>query len=126
MAEHNDLGKWGEEQAITYLKEKGYIIRHHDWCPEHSTKDIDIIAISPDATTVVFVEVKTRSSDELSSPEESVNRTKIRNIASSANTYIHIFDVVEDVRFDIISIIAEGRTVKRIDHIEDAFNPLLL
>ena len=31
MAEHNDLGKWGEEYAMNYLRDHGYIILEHDW-----------------------------------------------------------------------------------------------
>ena len=31
MAAHNELGKWGEETAVRYLKRKGLYIRHRDW-----------------------------------------------------------------------------------------------
>ena len=58
MAAHNDLGKWGEEIAVNFLHKKGYTIRECDWRIGH--RDIDIIALTPDMRTVVFVEVKTQ------------------------------------------------------------------
>ena len=61
MAVHNELGKIGEDFAATYLEHAGYGIIERDWRQGH--RDLDIIARSPDGTTVVFVEVKTRGSD---------------------------------------------------------------
>ena len=55
MAKHNNTGKWGEDLAADYLREKGYEIIERDWRDGH--RDIDIIARSPDLRTIVFVEV---------------------------------------------------------------------
>ena len=62
MAEHNELGKWGEEQAALYLRSKGWYIRHRDWHCGH--RDVDIIAIDEDCSIVIFVEVKTRATNQ--------------------------------------------------------------
>ena len=43
MAEHNDLGKWGEDLAVDYLQRKGYVILERDWRSGH--RDLDIIAL---------------------------------------------------------------------------------
>ena len=43
MAEHNDLGKWGEDLAADYLQRKGYMILERDWKSGH--RDLDIIAL---------------------------------------------------------------------------------
>ena len=51
MAEHNDLGKIGEELAVNYLIEKGYEILERNWRNKH--KEIDIIA--KDGGTLVIV-----------------------------------------------------------------------
>ena len=56
MAQHNELGSWGEELAADYLRNKGYFVFEYDWNSGH--RDIDLIA--KDADVVVFVEVKTR------------------------------------------------------------------
>lgn len=123
MAQHNDLGKWGEEQAATFLERKGYTICDRDWRAGH--RDLDIIALNEDQTILVIVEVKTRTSAELNEPEEAVNRKKIRNIGNVANLYLKQFNVEYDVRFDIVSVTGTSDSNAKIEHIIDAFNPLL-
>ncbi len=122
MAEHNDLGKWGEKIAVDYLHQKGYTIRECDWHYGH--RDIDIIAITPDEETLVFVEVKTRTADDLLLPEEAVDAKKIKNLAYAANAYVKFNQVVQTLRFDILTIMRNDDKNPIIDHIEDAFNPL--
>ncbi len=123
MAQHNDLGKWGEEQAATFLERKGYTICDRDWRAGH--RDLDIIALNEDQTILVIVEVKTRTSAGLNEPEEAVNRKKIRNIGNAANLYLKQFNVEYDVRFDIVSVTGTSDSNAKIEHIIDAFNPLL-
>ncbi|ERJ99146.1 YraN family protein [Hoylesella pleuritidis] len=123
MAQHNDLGKWGEEQAATFLERKGYTICDRDWRAGH--RDLDIIALNEDQTILVIVEVKTRTSAELNEPEEAVNKKKIRNIGNAANLYLKQFNVEYDVRFDIVSVTGTSDSNAKIEHIIDAFNPLL-
>lgn len=123
MAEHNNLGKWGEDEARDYLHDKGYVILERDW---HSGKrDIDIIAKSPDNTTYVFVEVKTRRSDDFASPADAIDAKKIRNIGLAANNYVKMHGIDELLRFDVVTIVGTNRENMRLEHIEDAFNPLL-
>ena len=69
MAAHNELGEWGEEVAVRYLEQKGYVILERDWKSGH--RDIDIIA--QDKDTIVFVEVKTRRNRLFAEPEMSVS-----------------------------------------------------
>ena len=45
MAEHNDLGKWGEQYAAEYLQKQGYLILNRDWRYGRSLNDIDIITV---------------------------------------------------------------------------------
>ena len=123
MAQHNDLGKWGEEQAATFLERKGYTICDRDWRAGH--RDLDIIALNEDQTILVIVEVKTRTSAELNEPEEAVNKKKIRNNGNAANLYLKQFNVEYDVRFDIVSVTGTSDSNAKIEHIIDAFNPLL-
>jgi putative endonuclease len=124
MAEHNDLGKWGEEKAVEYLQRHGYTIRDRDWRYGH--RDLDIVAVTEDQTTLVVVEVKSRSSDELADPEEAVDRKKIRHLARAANDYVKLFAIDSDVRFDIITVVGKSDADVKIEHIVEAFNPLLI
>ncbi|HKM40245.1 MAG TPA: YraN family protein, partial [bacterium] len=75
------VGKQGEEFAQRYLARLGYrIIERNFSCP---IGEIDLIA--QDGNTLVFIEVKTRSSLRFGLPEEAVTRTKqqkLRNVAS--------------------------------------------
>jgi putative endonuclease len=125
MAEHNDLGKWGENYAAEYLMKQGYIIMDRNWRYGRSLNDLDIICKTEDLTTVVFVEVKTRSHEELVRPEAAIDRKKIYHIGRAADHYVKLFHINERLRFDIITIIGtkESGDVK-LNHIVDAFSPL--
>ena len=122
MAEHNDVGKWGENLAVRYLHKNGYTIRECDWRYGH--RDIDIIALSPDQRYVVFVEVKTRTANDVVTPEEAVDKQKIKNLGYAANAYVKLNQIVLDLRFDILTIVGNKDSEPIIDHIEDAFNPM--
>lgn len=118
MAEHNDLGKIGEELAVNYLIGKGYEILERNWRNKH--KEIDIVA--KDGGTLVIVEVKTRQSDGFGEPDMAVTRQKQRCLVYAANAYVFSKRLDLDIRFDIISIVFNQGNPK-IDHIEDAFLP---
>ncbi len=124
MAEHNDLGKWGEDVAVDFLERKGYSVCDRDW--KVGKRDLDIIAVSDSGMELVFVEVKTRQSAELQEPEQAVNPRKMRNLAIAANAYVKSHDVTLAVRFDIISVVGKASEVESIEHWEDAFNPMLI
>ena len=76
MAAHNELGKWGEELAAVYLREKGYIILDCNWKSGHH--DLDIVA--SDHGTLVIVEVKTRRNRLFGAPEEAIDYKKMRSL----------------------------------------------
>lgn len=124
MAEHNDLGKWGEDEAALYYEDRGYEILERDW--KVGKRDIDLIALTEDKDTLVFVEVKTRQNSDLQEPEEAVDVKKMRNLAIAANAYVKLYGLDMDVRFDIISVIGKCSCVESIECFEDAFNPLLI
>ncbi len=127
MAEHNDFGKWGEDYAAEYLKGKGYIILERDWTFGRSKRDIDIICKTSDLTTVVFVEVKSRGSADVTSPEDAVDVRKMRHLMVAADEYVKSHDISEELRFDIVAITGKRNSKQVIvNHIEDAFNPLLI
>lgn len=123
MASHNELGKWGEEYATKYLRDNGYTIVERDWRVGH--RDIDIIARTPDNTTVVFVEVKTRTSDVVTKPEQAIDTKKIRSIGMAANIYVKQNNISDLLRFDIITIVGSNDDNAMLEHTEDAFNPCL-
>lgn len=123
MARHNELGKWGEQYAALYLQDLGYDIMARDWRIGH--RDIDIIARAPDGRTIVFVEVKTRTSDVVTSPDDAVDLRKIRNIGIAANAYVKQLNVLDPLRFDLITIVGDRDDNAQLEHTPDAFNPCL-
>lgn len=116
MAKHNELGKKGELIAIDFLKEKGFEILETNFRLEKD--EIDIIA--KEGTTIVFVEVKTRSTNYFGDPEIAVGINKIEFLLRAAENYLVSKNLNSEIRFDIISIVLNSRQ-KRIRHIVDAF-----
>ena len=116
MAEHNELGKFGEEQAVEYLQQNGYEILETNWTFQKA--EIDIIAQKEN--TLAIVEVKTRSSIEFGLPQDFVKPKKIQLLVKAVNEYVISNDLDVEVRFDIIAVYKEDGDFK-IEHIEDAF-----
>ena len=116
MAEHNELGKLGEELAVAFLQKEGYAILETNWTFQKA--EIDIIAQKENILAVV--EVKTRSNIEFGLPQDFVKPKKIQLLVKAVNEYVISNDLDVEVRFDIIAIFKEDKSYK-IEHIVDAF-----
>ncbi len=120
MADHNDLGKQGEELAVAFLKKQNYKILATNW--RFGKEEIDIIAC--DKNEIVFAEVKTRGSQAFGAPETFVSNAKQRFIINAADAYLKKNDVDLEARFDVISVIIKN-TEPEINHIISAFYPII-
>jgi putative endonuclease len=116
MADHNDLGKLGEELAVEFLEKNGYSILETNWTFQKA--EVDIIAKKDSILAVV--EVKTRSSIDFGLPQDFVKPKKIQLLVKAINEYVISKDLEVQVRFDIIALHREGKRFK-IEHLEDAF-----
>ncbi|GAB3246579.1 YraN family protein [Larkinella harenae] len=116
MAQHNDTGRQGEDEAIRYLQRKGYDILERNYRHQHA--EIDLIAQL--GKLMVFVEVKTRSNTRFGNPETFVNYTKARLVMKAAEHYLFAKDWPYDVRFDVVAVTVLPDQIA-INHIEDAF-----
>lgn len=100
---NKEIGAKGEQLAQEYLKNQGYEIievnkRFSRFC------EIDIIAKDKDA--LVFIEVKTRSSDFCGSPFEAITKAKYENIKTGLFTYMQETKIkYKKFRIDAISVI---------------------
>ncbi|HMW00657.1 MAG TPA: YraN family protein, partial [Acidobacteriota bacterium] len=84
------------------------------------TGELDIVAL--DGQTLVFVEVKTRSSDELALPEAAVTPAKQRKLARTARRYRRLIGPVDvPYRFDVVSIVASGQVAPKIKLLKNFF-----
>jgi putative endonuclease len=117
MSKHSKIGIKGEQIASDFLQKKGYNILHRNW--RSGKKEIDIIAASGD--TLVFVEIKTRTSYKLCFPEEAVNVKKQKFLKFAAENFILENPNYINIRFDIISILSDGESAREIVHFEEAF-----
>lgn len=116
MAEHNELGKLGEELAVGFLQKNGYDILETNWVFQKA--EIDIIAQKDN--TLVAVEVKTRSSIDFGLPQDFVKPKKIQLLVKAINEYVVSNDLDVEVQFDIIAINKEEKDFN-IEHIKNAF-----
>ena len=116
-------GAHGEVIATGYLRDAGYTILGATW--RCRLGEIDIIA--QDGPVLVFVEVRTRSSARLGSPEESVTSTKRRRLADLAQTYLLFLEHAGTPwagpwRIDVIALELSRRsgTATRLNHLVNA------
>jgi len=116
MAQHNELGKLGEQIALNFLVKNGYSIIEKNWYFQKA--EIDIIAKKEDV--LVCVEVKTRSTNEFGDPQDFIDSKKIKLLVKAMNYYVESKDLDVDVRFDVIAII-HNKYKTRLEHFEDAF-----
>lgn len=119
MDERQKLGRKGEDLAVDFLKKKKYQILERNW--RYSRSELDII--TKFEGKLVFVEVKTKRSDDYLPPESTVGRLKKTRIIDAANRYMDLIHYQEEIRFDIVSILVHGNKSHTITHIEDAFFP---
>ena len=120
------LGRRGETLARRHLRKMGLKLLARNYrCP---VGEVDLIALDcsthgqPDCETLVFVEVKTRSSDRHVSPTSAVNADKQQRIRKVARYYLSRRDAAKlAVRFDVISVVIHGEDKASVEHIADAF-----
>ena len=123
MEKHQDrrlnLGRGGEDAADENLERNRYQILARGFRLLHG--EIDIVA--RDGGTIVFIEVKTRAGAGYGPPEEAVTASKQRQIRRIAEGFLAKYRIGPDVpcRFDVLSLLVEGRRAPEIRHIRDAF-----
>ena len=116
MAQHNELGHKGEAAAVSYLESKGHRILEKNW--RLHGYEIDIITTC--GGYIVFVEVKTRTSDQWGDPESFVGRQRMRRMIQGAHQYLLRERIDLPARFEIIAILWKGDRCE-LEHIEEAF-----
>lgn len=116
MAEHNTLGRKGEDLAAEYLLLKEYEILQRNY--RYQKAEIDIIARR--GNLLIAAEIKTRSTPEFGNPQDFVKPKQIKQLVKAMNHFVEDNEMDVDVRFDIIAIV-KNKAGTRIEHIQDAF-----
>lgn len=117
MSRGKEIGVKGEQFAVDYLSNIGYIILERNW--RFGKAEVDIIALHQ--KTIVFVEVKTRSSDHFGKPEEFISKTKQNLMLRASAKYLENHNHTGELRFDVIAIIIHHEKKYTWQHFEDAF-----
>jgi len=116
MAQHNELGKKGEQLAVDFLIENGYEIVERNY--RFDKAEVDIIAKKED--TLAIVEVKTRSTSDFGNPQDFVKPKQIQRLVKAVDEYVTVNKLDVEVRFDIIAIVKEKKGFN-LEHLENAF-----
>jgi len=116
--DRQEVGKLGEKTAQKFLKKQGYRIRETGYRCRHG--EIDIIAQKKDY--LVFVEVRTKTSLEFGTPEESITQAKKERLIASALTYTTSHNNLPSPwRIDFVAVELDDKgKIKRIELIENA------
>ena len=113
----NPTAVFGEDEACKFLVKKGYRILERNFRKGYG--EIDIIALH--GQTLVFVEVKTRSSSKYGTPFEAISAHKLKLLIKGANFYKYILHphLPDEMRIDAIGVMVWGNEVLSIEHLEN-------
>ena len=118
--EHLCRGRMGERAARRYLRKAGLKFLYANFRGEQGEIDL----IFRDKEILVFVEVKTRSSEAWRRPAAAVNRDKQRRIVATARDYLRLLERSDiPVRYDIVEVLLKEGRVNEIRHQPNAFAP---
>ncbi len=113
-----EIGRRGEQAAVRYLQRMGYEVVDRNWeCP---AGEADIVAL--DEGTLVFCEVKTRTSLDHGLPVEAVDAQKRNRYEKIAGWYLRDHDYTDMcVRFDIVALLVVNGERALVRHYVNAF-----
>jgi putative endonuclease len=117
----NQLGRWGEKRCEKFLKRKGlhFLVRNYT-CP---AGELDLIMVDTDSS-IVFVEVKTRTNEEFTPAETAVNFKKQQKLSKTARYFLAEYNIKNrPYRFDIVTIVLNETGRETISHYPNAFIP---
>lgn len=114
MAAKDELGRRGERLAERHLIARGYRLLARNWRCRHG--EIDLVV--RDGATIVFVEVKTRSSDAFGHPFEAITPVKLARMRRLAGVWCEAHPGERGrVRLDAVAVLAPREGRPRIEHL---------
>jgi putative endonuclease len=118
---HVVFGQWGERQAEKYLRRHGYRILYRNFVPPGGG-EVDLVCRDKSEGTLVFVEVKTRASEERGRPADAVDYDKQRRVAKGAIAWLRLLNFPDiRFRFDIVEVLATNQDAPEVTLIRNAF-----
>jgi len=127
MAEHNYVGKIGEDLARLYLEKEGYKVIEQNYRTKYA--EIDLVALRQaqgrlgklfGKPTLVFVEVRTKVGEQWGSPEDTINKAKLWKVLQNAKTYTAFSRWDGPCQIDAVCIVLKpDMSVSRLTHHEN-------
>ena len=118
-APHLELGQLGERLAERHLKANGHKILYRNFRASHGG-ELDLVCRDKRHGELVFVEVKTRSSEDFGRPMEAVDQKKRRLTLHGAMAWLKLLGMPDiTYRFDVVEVVM--KEPPEIRHIENAF-----
>jgi len=112
------LGDWGEDLAVRYLQEHGYLIRGRNY-RYSNVGEVDLVAERDGR--LVFVEVRTRRGDAYGTPEESITPAKQARLAEVAQAYVQEYNWSGDWQIDVVAVeLTRSGHLSRVTHLPNA------
>src|SRR5690606_736787 len=108
------VGRYGEDLAVRHLVDKGWRIVERNW--RGDAGEVDVVAM--DGSTLVVVEVKTRSGTAFGYPAEAVTLTKLTRLRKLAGQWLTEHDArVAAVRIDVVAVILPRQGAAQVEHL---------
>ncbi len=115
MRAKDAVGRYGEDLAVRHLVDKGWRIVERNW--RGDAGEVDVVAM--DGSTLVVVEVKTRSGTAFGYPAEAVTLSKLTRLRRLAGQWLTEHDArVAAVRIDVVAVILPRRGAAQLEHLE--------
>lgn len=116
---HLRRGRLGERAARRHLQRLGWRFLMANYRSEHGEIDL----IFRDADCLVFVEVKTRGSEDWGRPAAAVDAAKRHHLSKTAHDYLRRLRYpAAKIRFDIVEVLLDGEQVGEIRHLPNTFS----
>lgn len=116
----NPTAKLGEDKACEYLRKLGFKIIERNFRKGYGEIDIVAIEETKDGRVLVFIEVKTRTSNQFGTPLEGITYWKLKTLIHTAQYYkLTHQNLPESLRIDTVAVILNGNEVKNIELIKN-------
>ena len=121
FSDRNALAKWGEKRAQKFLKKQGCTTLAKNYLCK--TGELDLVMTETDGA-IIFVEVKTRSTEDFAEPEDAITTSKKQRMSRAAQYFLNSYNIENrPCRFDVVTIKIDQMGRETVKHYENAFTP---
>jgi putative endonuclease len=119
MNDDHALGRRGEDIAHRFLQRAGIVVVDRNYRMSSGAGEVDLVGWEGD--TLVFVEVKSRQTDEYGTPDRAIGLQKQSSLIRTAREYARHAEVPwEQVRFDVVTVVFS--TPPKVSHLKEVLD----